>query len=55
MKIYAGGGVFVSFSILPISLAWEACKNRNGASSYSEMRARLLHYRRIPDTPPYGA
>jgi putative restriction endonuclease len=47
--LIAGGGVFVSFSALPISLAWEAFENRNGASSYSEMRARLLHYRRIPD------
>jgi putative restriction endonuclease len=55
MKIYAVGGVFVPFSTLPISLAWEAFENRNGASSYSEMRQRLLHYRRIPDNPPNGA
>jgi putative restriction endonuclease len=49
--LLAGGGVFASFSILPISLAWEAFENRNGASSYSEMRQRLLHYRRIPENP----
>jgi putative restriction endonuclease len=49
--LIAGGGVFVSFSTLPISLAWEAFENRNGAASYSEMRQRLLHYRKIPDNP----
>lgn len=49
--LIAGGGVFTSFSTLPISLAWEAFENRNGAPSYFEMRHRLLHYRRIPDVP----
>ena len=49
--LIAGGGVFVSFSILPISLAWEAFETRNGAASYTEMRERLVHYRRIPDNP----
>ncbi|TRZ92046.1 HNH endonuclease [bacterium] len=49
--LIAGGGVFASFSILPISLAWEAFEKCNGASSYSEMRQRLLHYRRIADNP----
>lgn len=47
----AGGGVFVSYSTLPISLAWEVFEHRNGARSYSEMRQRLLRYRRIPDNP----
>jgi len=49
--LIAGGGVFVSFSTFPISFAWENFENRNGAASYSEMRQRLLHYRRIPDNP----
>lgn len=49
--LIAGGGVFASFSILPISLAWEAFENRNGARTYSGMRQRLLRYRRIPDNP----
>lgn len=49
--LIAGGGVFASFSILPISLAWEAFEQRNGAASYAEMRQRLLHYRRILDNP----
>ncbi len=47
--LIAGGGIFASFSILPISLAWEAFEKRNGAASYSEMRERLVHYRRISD------
>lgn len=49
--LIAGGGVFASFSMLPISLAWETFENRNGSPSYSEMRQRLLHYRKIPDNP----
>ncbi len=48
--VIAGGGVFASFSILPISLAWEAFEQRNGAASSSQMRQRLVHYRRIQDT-----
>lgn len=47
--LVAGGGIFASYSVLPISMAWEAFEWRNGASSCSEMRRRLLHYRRIPD------
>jgi putative restriction endonuclease len=47
--LIAGGGVFASFSILPISLAWEAFEQKNGAASYGEMRQRLVHYRRILD------
>jgi putative restriction endonuclease len=47
--LIAGGGVFASFSVLPISLAWEAFEERNGAASYAEMRERLVHYRRIAD------
>jgi len=49
--VIAGGGVFSSFSTLPISLAWEAFDIRNGASSFSDMRRRLLPYRRIENDP----
>ena len=48
--LIAGGGVFVSYSVLPISLAWEAFEHRNGARTFSEMRQRLLRYRKIPDS-----
>jgi len=47
--LIAGGGVFASFSILPISLAWEAFEKRNGADSYAEMRRQLVRYRRVSD------
>ena len=32
-----GGGIFVHFSLLPISLAWETFGTSNGANSLSEM------------------
>jgi len=49
--LIAGGGVFASYSVLPISLAWEAFEERNGAASLADMRQRLLHYRRVADNP----
>lgn len=47
--LIVGGGVFASFSILPISRAWEDFGVLNGAASYSEMRRQLLQYRKISD------
>ena len=44
-----GGGVFAHASILPLSVAWEAFAQKNGASSLDEMRARISRYRREPD------
>ena len=41
-----GGGVFAYANILPCSLAWEAFGQANGASSLSEMRTRIMRYRR---------
>ena len=29
----AGGGIFVKFSVLPLSMAWDAFGNKNGAGS----------------------
>jgi len=49
--LIAGGGVFASYSVLPMTLAWEAFEQRNGAASCSEMRRKLVHYRRIADIP----
>jgi putative restriction endonuclease len=40
-----GGGIFVHFSLLPISLAWETFGTSNGANSLSEMRIRVTKYR----------
>ena len=42
-----GGGFFTHFSRLPVSLAWEAFGEKNGARSYEAMRARIERYRRI--------
>lgn len=49
--LIAGGGVFYSFTTLPISLAWEAFEKRNGAETFAGMRRQLLQYRQIPDNP----
>jgi putative restriction endonuclease len=52
--LIGGGGVIASFSVLPISWAWETFAIKNGAPSYAEMRRQLVHRRlrrRIPDDP----
>ena len=41
----AGGGFFTHSSTLPVSLAWEAFGEKNGAASFREMRSKILHYR----------
>lgn len=41
-----GYGIFAHFSLLPISIAWEAFGEANGAPSYEKMRARVEKYRR---------
>jgi putative restriction endonuclease len=47
--LIAGGGVFARYSILPISVAWDAFESKNGAGSFLEMRRQITQYRRIPD------
>lgn len=41
-----GGGVFAHNTPMPVSLAWEAFGEKNGARSLAEMRQRILKYRR---------
>ncbi len=41
-----GYGVFAAASILPVSMAWDAFGEGNGASSLEEMRRRIGFYRR---------
>ena len=41
-----GGGFFAHNSILPLSLAWDAFGEKNGARSLEEMRERTEKYRR---------
>ena len=50
----AGGGFFAHNSILPVSLAWNAFGEKNGAASLIEMRKRIEKYRRnIPSPEDY--
>src|ERR1700676_4990751 len=41
-----GGGIFAYTTTLPCSLAWEAFRDANGATSAREMRARIARYRK---------
>ena len=49
-NVIAGGGFFAHFSLLPLSLAWEAFGEKNGARSLAEMRHQVEKYR-----PPSSA
>lgn len=46
-RAIGGGGVFVSYTILPISLAWQAFEKKNGADDITSMRERISRYRDI--------
>jgi putative restriction endonuclease len=46
-----GGGFFTRFVQLPVSLAWEAFGEANGARSLEEVRRRISKYRRQPIEP----
>jgi HNH endonuclease len=46
-----GGGFFAHSSILPLSLAWDAFGEKNGAQSLDEMRRRIEKYRRVKAQP----
>jgi len=46
-----GGGFFTHASLLPVSLAWEAFEEKNGASTFNEMRARIVPLRRTAVDP----
>lgn len=41
----AGGGFFIKHSNLPLSLAWEAFGEKNGAASLEELRLRIEKFR----------
>ena len=47
----AGGGFFAHASLLPLSLAWGAFEDKNGATSLPEMRQRVERYRRATPDP----
>lgn len=45
LNYIAGGGYFVTYTNLPISLAWETFGEKNGVSNYAEFRNTILDYR----------
>jgi putative restriction endonuclease len=45
LNYIAGGGYFVTYTNLPISLAWETFGEKNGLSSYSAFRDTIIEYR----------
>lgn len=50
-NVIVGGGVFAYANSLPLSLAWEAFRDANGAGSLEEMRRRIARYRRVVANP----
>ena len=42
-----GGGFYAHYSVLPLSLAWEAFDIANGARSLKEIRLRIEKYRKV--------
>ncbi|TPL93811.1 HNH endonuclease [Mesorhizobium sp. B2-3-12] len=53
INMIVGGGIFASSTVMPLSLAWEAFGASNGVSSLTEMRSRILRYRKL-DTSTTG-
>jgi len=51
LNYVVGGGVFSHSTTLPLSLAWEAFGEANGAPSLETMRLRISRYRREPPDP----
>ncbi|HUQ49076.1 MAG TPA: HNH endonuclease [Terriglobales bacterium] len=46
-----GGGFLSRFTILPLSLAWAAFGQKNGAKTFDEMRERVWKYKESPLIP----
>ncbi len=46
LNFIAGGGFFVKYSVLPLSLAWKAFGEKNGAADISSLRRLVLKHRR---------
>ena len=51
LNFIVGGGFFAHGTRLPISIAWEAFGNRNGAADLNDMRRRTERYRRTTSSP----
>ena len=44
-NVIAGGGFFVKYVSLPLSLTWDAFQENNGTASYLELRNKIFTYR----------
>jgi putative restriction endonuclease len=51
-RMIAGYGVFISSSILPLKLAWEAFGEKNGVASLEDFQRRIARFRRDNDPNP---
>jgi len=49
--VIAGGGFFATFSILPMSIAWQTFGVANGAPDREIMQRRIEHYRGVAHDP----
>lgn len=47
INMIVGGGIFASSTIMPLSLAWDAFGVANGATSFAELRSRILRHRKL--------
>ncbi len=47
LNFIVGGGFFAHSTLLPVSLAWEAFGQGNGALNLTQMRSRVAKYRKI--------
>lgn len=45
LNYIAGGGYFVTYTSLPISIAWETFGEKNGVYSYTQLKEIILKYR----------
>lgn len=49
----AGFGIFVSASVLPLNLAWDAFGENNGVASFEHFQRRILRFRRDSNPNPH--
>ena len=49
----AGGGFFAHSTLLPLSLAWDAFREKNGAATFQEMRLLIERRRRVSSIIDY--
>ncbi|HEX4825834.1 MAG TPA: HNH endonuclease [Candidatus Polarisedimenticolaceae bacterium] len=50
-NVIVGGGFFAHASLYPVSLAWDAFGEKNGATTLEEMRRRIEKYRKQKPQP----